>query len=206
MADSECEIEMLNLIAGVEDDAANEGRRMNPNFDFETKKLVEFVVAETAVALSRTGTDGAWCFGCGASGVSLDKCGCDFSETFGCAGRLFCTECRKSRAAVANHVHKLLSAKRVDRVSSIRLRLLRELRNAARAVEGEDSDAGDERLLSFWLSNADEFGDSSEAFRAGILRAFRRAKFLDFASLAKSLRQAQDESLIRAVIRSGLYR
>lgn len=204
MADSEREIELLNLIAGVENDAASEGRPMNSNFDFETKKLVELVVAETAAALSRAGTDGVWCFGCGTSRVSLDRCACNFGESFGCTGKLFCGDCRAARRAVASHIEKVLAAKVVNRVSSIRLRLLRELRGAARSIEGEDSDAGDSRLLSFWLANADEFSDDGDGFRAGVLRAFQRTKFLDFAGLAKALRQQEDESLIRSLIRAGL--
>lgn len=175
--------------------------------DFELNQLAANVLGDLTRAAERAGTDGGvWCFGCGRSGGALDRCECGLSETFACAGHLFCIDCRKARQAVANHIQKLLDAKRVDRVSSIRLRLLRELRSAARTVEGEDSDAGDERLLSFWLANADEFGDSTEAFRAGILRAFRETSFLDFVGLAESLRKAQDESLIRSIVRSGLFR
>jgi hypothetical protein len=199
MTNRSAEIEFLERLYGAEVNTMHQ--------DFELNRLAERAICDLEKIAKRAGTDGgAWCYGCGMSGVSLDHCACGFSETFACSGRLFCADCRKARQAVANHVDKILAAKRVDRVSSIRLRLLRELRSAARAIEGEESDPADSRLLSYWLANADEFGDSSEAFRAGILRAFRQANFLDFAALAKALEHQRDESIIRSIIRANLVR
>lgn len=204
MTEREAEIRLLNDIAGVQNDAASEVTKMD--YDRELNRSIEKTLGDLERAAQRAGTGGLWCFGCGASSVSLEKCGCDFGESFGCSGRLFCADCRAARRAVANHLRQLFAAKKVDRVSSVRLRLLRELRRAARGVEGEESDPANERFLSFWVSNCDEFGYSTEAFRAGVLRAFKRTKFLDFAGLARALRRQEDESLLRAVIRSGFYR
>ena len=172
--------------------------------DFELTRAAERALTDLAKIAERAGKSGAWCFSCGASGVSLDHCGCGLAESFGCAGQLFCSDCRAGRRTIAHHIQKLLAAKKTDRVSSIRLRLLREIRRAARDIEGEDSNPADSRLLSYWLANSDEFSDDGDGFRAGVLRGFQRTRFLNFAALATALERQRDESLIRSLIRAGL--
>lgn len=204
MTSREADILLLNEIAGVENGAASEVKRMSQ--DSELNRLAANVLSDMTRAAQRAGTDGMWCFFCGASGVKLDRCSCGLAESFRCGapGRLLCEPCRDAHRAVAAHLEKLFGTKPIVRVSSLRARYSRELSSAVRAIEGDG--VGNPRRLLFWLSQLDDFETDSDRFRADALKAFRKSKFLDFQSLARNLKQQRDESLIRAVIRAGLAR
>lgn len=176
--------------------------------DAELSRLAERALSDLAKAAERKGHGDhmPWCHYCGTSGVPLAKCDCRFPEHFQCGvnGRLVCEECKTAHRTVASHLDKLFATKPVVRVSSLRAKYSRELSSAVRAIEGDD--VGNPRNLLHWLAQFDDFEDDKERFRSDVLKAFRKSNFLDFQSLARHLKQQHDESLIRAIVRSRLFR
>ncbi|MGH9682306.1 MAG: hypothetical protein ACRD4S_01675 [Candidatus Acidiferrales bacterium] len=143
---------------------------------------------------SRAGTAGGWCFFCGVDGLVF-RCACGFGESFGCgtAARHICADCRLAHGVAAQHLRAMFSARRVDRVNSIRGRAYRDLRIAADGLERGDR-------LRFHLAQVDSFDSEYVAFRHGILDSFARAQFLDFAGLARGLEQQRGNALLRALV------
>ncbi len=173
----------------------------------ELGRVVERALYEQQLASTRAGKARPfWCYYCGHSGTPLNVCDCGFGEAFGCgsAGRKICAACSEAHHDIASHVQSMLTARRVNRVSSIRGKLYRELHRAALEIGGEDPT--NPRELRFHLAQADAYDDEPDIFRARILRAFGRARFLNFQALAEQLKKQSDESLIRALVRSGMFR
>src|ERR1700734_2237686 len=86
---------------------------------------------------SRIRKAGSWCFFC-ADEHSLARCGCPMPESLGCLGQRVCSACATAHRAIAGHLRKMFAAPRVDRVSSVRAKLHRQLFGAAEEL----SDAG----------------------------------------------------------------
>jgi hypothetical protein len=179
----------------------SEGEEDEMKENLDVNQLAAAVLADAQVAATRVGTDGHFCYFCGYD-VPTSACRCPHPENFRCAGKRVCADCEKAMISIANHIAGILRAKRVNRVSSIRLRMFHQLGRAAREIGNEDVCAPSE--LSFCLAQADEDHEDDEVFRAQILRAFGRCRFLRFRALADTLEQEASESLIRAIIRSGI--
>lgn len=197
------ELKLLNLIAGIEDDAKIEVHSMDQELD----RLVRNVATDMVRRAERAGSDGVWCHYCGASGVKLTRCDCGFGESFRCGarGRLTCDTCQDAHRSVGAHLERLFAAPTTNRVNGRKFRYFRELNRAVRNLWPEDTDVSSMSLFCD-LADIDEFENDPPKFRSAVLDAFRRNKFLDFAGLAKALRQQQDESLLRAIVRSNLFR
>jgi hypothetical protein len=162
------------------------------------ENFVEEVIAEGQRALARAGTDGGWCYFCG-SVAPVGFCDCDFTESFGCgvSGRRICVPCRNAHLAIGRHLKEMFSAKRINRVSSIRNRRYRQFRTAADGL-----DRGGK--LRFALAQRDPLDDEPEIFRMNTLRSFQRARFLDFAGLARQLEDQKAEAILRVLLGCGL--
>jgi hypothetical protein len=161
-------------------------------------------------AVARAGTVGDYCFFCGRTDRLVENCNCGFPEHFGCGleGRRICSGCAETHRKLADHLRAMFEAKIVGRISSIRHKRFRELHRAARAFfPDDDLDATvNPKTLHFQLSQADAFDDTPDVFRAKILRAFQRSKFLRFAELARKIEEEKDDPIVRAMVRSGLFR
>jgi hypothetical protein len=161
--------------------------------------LITEVIAEDEQAAARTGTKGSFCYFCGYK-APLRSCDCQFPESFGCgSGKEVCSDCRNAHVAIGRHLQEMFTAKRVDRVSSIRNRMFRELRMAAEGVRRGQQ-------LRFALAQRDPCYDEPEAFRHNTLRSFHRARFLDFVGLAKRLGKEKERAIYSTIIRAGLAR
>lgn len=169
--------------------------------DPELNKLAEFIVAESELAAGRAGKDGIHCYFCGHD-VPTSTCRCPHPESFRCHGKRVCADCEKAMVSVASHIASICRAKRVARVSSIRLRLYYQLTRAARAVG--DEEVHNHSQLHFCLSQADPADDEPDIFRSRLLWAFGRARFLRFQALASALERESKDAMVMAIMRSGI--
>jgi hypothetical protein len=203
MSDREAELSLMREICGAEDDAEIGVEQMDEEFN----RLARNIATDMARAVQRSGTDGVWCYFCGASGVKLIRCDCGFGESFRCGerGRLTCKSCQDAHRSVGTHLERLFAAPTTNRVNGRKFRHFRELNRAVRSLYPDDADVTTMSLFCD-LADIDEFENDAPKFRSAVLDAFRRNKFLDFAGLAQSLRREQDDSLIRSFVRSGLCR
>ena len=201
------EIKMLQTIYGAEVECDAQRKVTSNMVDTEIQKMFERAISEEVRAAERAGQDGVWCYFCGAASVELHRCDCGLAESFRCgaSGRLVCNGCREAHRSVAGHLETIFAAPPVVRVNSRRAQRSRELSLAARACYREDIEPVDCPLFS-GIAQCDEFERDSERLRKDLLRSFAKAKFLDFQTLARNLKKQQDESFIRAAIRSGLFR
>jgi hypothetical protein len=104
---------------------------------------------------------------------------------------------------VAAHLEQMFAAKRVSRLSSVRARLFRNLHRAALPDDDNFDPAnpcGQHELLHFHLAQADEFEDTQGRFRENVLRAFKKAKFLDFQGLDRELARVKENEISRAAL------
>ena len=173
----------------------------NMTEDPELNYLAAQVVAESELAAGRVGKDGFHCFFCGYD-TPTSACNCPNPESFRCLGKRVCNGCQDAMRAVANHITAICREKRVNRVSSIRLRLYHQLTRAARAIG--DEEVHTPAQLHFCLAQADPCDDEPDIFRSRLLRAFGRARFLRFRTLADQLEREAADSMVLAVIRSGI--
>lgn len=199
MTDGEAEIEFLERIYGGD-----------MHYDSELNRLAKNNVADMIRAAESAGRDdlaGLACYFCGvsASQTKLERCSCSFPEAFGCGirGRRICANCEQAHKKVATHLETIFSLPFVNRVNSRRLQRWREFSRAVLALYSENAEVG-QRPLYTEIAQCEEW--DPETFRRDLLRCFAKASFLDFVSLAKNLKEQETESLLRAVIRSGLYR
>ena len=164
-------------------------------------RLASRAIVEAEQAEKLAGKDGFHCYFCGYY-LPTSTCGCAHTEHFRCAGKRVCANCEQAMKYVANHLAAMFSAKRVNRITSIRERLASQLRQAAREVGNEDVIAPTE--LHFCLAQADATDDEYDEFRSRILRSFGRCKFLRFQALAEKLKEISEDAMIRAIVRSGI--
>jgi hypothetical protein len=180
---------------------------MTTNNDSDLNALYDRVVAGLAEDVARAGTRGTHCFFCGALPTALPQvnCRCGHGADFGCGlqSRRICRFCSTAHEHVAEHLERMFACKIVSRVSSVRARLHRNLRNAA-VPDSETWDTVDPKTpsqrLHFCLAQTDPYADPPEAFRAGVLKAFRRSRLLDFSSLARGLVIAKEAEMSRAAL------
>lgn len=166
----------------------------------ELNQIAAEAIAEAELAAKRAGKVGPWCFYCGHHDVSTSTCACPFPESFGCAGKRVCTACDEAMRAVADHVQQMFQQKRVNRVSSVRARMYRQVREAAEGLRrGEE-------LRTALARFADPWDDEGGSFRENTLKAFRRAQFFDWKRLAAGIEQAKQDHLIMSIVRSGILR
>jgi hypothetical protein len=162
-------------------------------------RLAAAVLNDMERAAARVGTDGPWCYFCGADGPTK-ACACDHPENFGCHRKRVCSGCESAMEAVARHIKAICREKRVNRVSSVRQKFYFQLTRAARcAGNGELHEPSE---LHFCLSAADPLDDEPDDFRMKLLGAFVRSGFLRFQQLANELARETDAALFRSVIRA----
>lgn len=180
------------------------------NYDPELNRLVKGTMADMVRNAERAGRDdlaGLICHYCGQTSTetALSRCSCSFPEAFGCGvgGRRICGVCEQAHRAVASHLERMFALPHVNRVNSRRFRSWRELSRAVLDLYPEDAE-GESRALFTELAQVDEW--DGETFRRDVLTCFTNAKFLDFQSLAKNLKEQETESMLRSIVRSGLLR
>ncbi len=168
----------------------------------QLNELVSEALREAELAAKRVGKDsfGAWCFSCGRSVPTAD-CSCPYPESFNCASHKFCLECREARGKIARHLQTMFTAKISRRVSSIRCRKYNML---ARAADTDGLRRG-QALRTALFKYADPDVDEPEAFVVNTLVAFKRSGFFDFHALAAAVEREENEYLLRAVVRSGIF-
>jgi len=196
------EIEFLEKLYRIE---------VQTTMDREINRLAENVVAEIQTAIERAGSDdlsGLICFYCGVSvsDVKLSRCSCSFPESFGCGirGRMVCADCERAHKQVADHLEKIFSTAVVNRVNGRRFKFWHQLSRAVRAL---DEDAEVTTLPLFCaLAACDEFEVEKARFRHEVLKAFQDVRFLNFQGLARNLETEEYDSMLRSVIRSGIFR
>jgi len=162
-------------------------------------RLAAAVLGDMERAAARVGTDGPWCYFCGADGPTK-ACACDHPENFGCHGKRVCSGCESAMVSIASHIKAICREKRVNRVSSIRQRLYHQLTRAARSAGNEKVHEPSE--LHFCLSAADPLDHEPHEFRANLLGAFARSGFLRFQQLTNELSKETDAAVFRSVIRA----
>jgi hypothetical protein len=154
--------------------------------------------------LAHIGKAGPWCYFCGVDEVT-GWCSCAFPADLRCHQRFICELCRKAHVEVAQFIQKMCSFPVVERADSRRSQFeIRLYRAASRVCNPTDSDEYDHaahRDLAFHLAQADPFGDG-ETFRAGVLRAFRVSKFMDYQALAAELEKQEHQAIIREIRRA----
>jgi hypothetical protein len=189
---------------------------------------VHAAVGLALAQLRRVGTDGSWCFICGADGVPIRACGCEFQRHFSCYRKNLCDACIAAHERVGRFLSEMFAHKISMRADSRRARAERILFRAATRVcsdpnEGSDCKRGYSpdicqavcdcgstnvrepvRNLRFLLSQTDAFDDSEAEFERKILTAFRDAspRFFKFQELAAAIAQESDDMLFRDLARA----
>jgi hypothetical protein len=157
------------------------------------ENLLSALAGDIELRESRIGKSGSWCFFC-ADQHSLARCGCAMPESLGCNSQRVCADCAKSHRTIADHLKKMFSAARVDRVSSVRAKLFNQIFGAAEEL-ADKAGTPLEQSLHHFIAQACPYDDEKAHFKGKILDAFKRAKFSDFVGLAKELDREKDSEL-----------
>jgi hypothetical protein len=210
------EIQLLTRLAVVEMPRVADNKRRccqgaeitmsNFHSNDESEALVAaaaFIKAQEE-CLARAAAKGLWCYFCGLleSDSPTVRCPCGFQESFGCGtpGRRICGACSTAHRRVADFLRELFAKRAVNRVSSVRMKLFHILCDSA-APEFDDEPNNPGQRLRFYLSPADPFDEDLERFRTDVVRAFRRARLLDFQGLVRELNRAKDDFVLRATVK-----
>lgn len=156
--------------------------------------------------LARIGKVGHWCFFCADNDATkFTFCHCKFPTDLRCHGKLVCEPCRQAHIVIVEHTEKMLSFPAVSRADSRRatleMALYRAAKRACNPIDSDDYDHAAHRDLAYHLAQADPFGDSA-TFRAGVLRAFRVSKFMQYQALAAELKNEENREMERAIRRA----
>jgi hypothetical protein len=117
---------------------------------------------------------------------------------------MVCEECRDAHRVIAAHLEKIFSTPIVARVDGRRFKFWHQLSRAVRALD-EDAEVTTLPLYCA-LAACDEFDSEKARFRHEVLRAFQEVRFLNFQALARNLETEERDSMLRAVIRTGMFR
>lgn len=136
----------------------------------------------------------AACFQCGAEGPA-EPCRCQYPESLRCAGKHLCGDCRAAHGTISVFLKELLRTQPSPNSHSRRAKLHLRL---YRALDGLGPESENVR---HFLAQTDG-GDDNDKFRAVILSAFERARFLDFRALGCGIRRELDRELLGHLVRS----
>jgi hypothetical protein len=163
------------------------------------ENLLLAIAGDVQTRAARVFKVGNWCWLCGTEDA-LSKCNCGMPESLQCHSQRVCAGCAGAHRTVAAHLRKMFSARRVERVTSIRAKLHSQLFNAADELE-ENSPLPLERTLHCALAQADPYDQTPAEFKGTVLDSFRRSQFSDFAGLARELEREVDTELKLKVAR-----
>lgn len=168
------------------------------------QRMTESAIHEEMDAARRRGNSGPWCYACGHTVPDLAACGCQFPQSFHCAGEKLCSECRDAHRAVAKHLTGMFSHPPVRRVDALRARKFRFLRNALAAIAEKYRDKS-AAALKRELSTLDSYLDPRDEFRRDALAIFSESRFFRWLELAEELRSAEHDFYLESVITSGIF-
>jgi hypothetical protein len=205
MTDIQIDSGLDRLIAEI--GSAEEEKKKKAVFDDpQVRTAIGVLAAHEIARLQRIRIPGNHCWFCGVEGVVL-------THYEGPFAKLFNAEHHDHRACSADVFGMTRTGKFLDalfrsqvalRSNSVRSSAFRILCQAARQIEpaedlNDETDSVRESRLSFWLSQADEFGNPNE-FKATICRAFRLT-VVNFQALAAAISKLEVDRAIRRAAR-----